>query len=235
MQDPHPVLQLLLRVDASATVAIFEGLPLLAEGVYCGTDDVAAAIAPLGLSELHCLAPQPVLSLRQAVVNAFAELVSRANSEQISSKGTDVPTALTTTGAKPSSTSAGDPSSNFPVEGPLRVVCMQIKRSPPAVLAPPLAAACIERLCTLSMDSQAMMEAVASAVALDSTTEQSLQSAGRALAPALKVLEDSRMWGPAALLYGRLRDLSGEMRCGLLHGQEVWLLLSYAEHKPMSS
>ena len=44
LQDPHPVLQLLLAVDTAAVVAMFDALPLLAEGVYCGEDDLAAQV-----------------------------------------------------------------------------------------------------------------------------------------------------------------------------------------------
>ena len=44
VQDPFPVLRLLLSFDAAATVHMFDELPLLQEGVYCGSDDIEAAV-----------------------------------------------------------------------------------------------------------------------------------------------------------------------------------------------
>lgn len=210
MQDPYPALQLLLRIDAAATVAMFEDLPLLEEGAYCGTDDVAAAIAPLGLPELHCLAPRPVLALRQAVVNAFARLVSLDSL----AAAAEAPAAGCATGSEASSPAQL-------IDAPLRLVCRQVGRSPPAVLAPAFAAACIRRLCAGGRPVQSMVEAVASAVDLEPSGAAPARPAGTALAPALQALESAELWGPAALLYSRLGDLAGEIRCSLVHCQEV--------------
>lgn len=216
MQDPYPALQLLLRVDAAATVAMFEDLPLLEDGAYCGTDDIAAAIAPLGLPELHCLAPRPVLALRQAVVNAFAHLVSLD-----SLAAAEAPANGLATG--------GDAHNPAPLlDAPLRLVCSQVGRSPPAVLEPSFAAACIQRLCAGSRPAQDMVEAIASAADLEPSGAATYEPAGTALAPALQALESAELWGPAALLYGRLGDLQGEIRCSLVHCQAVRCLRLHA-------
>lgn len=214
-------MQLLLRVDVNATVAMFEDLPLLAEGSYCGTDDIAAAIAPLGLSELHCLAPRPVLSLRQAVVNAFAELVSLHGDSAAPTVGRCTDSSAASDAARAALRAANALDAPLDVTGPLRLVCGQVGRSPPAVLAPPFASACILQLCAGGLAMQAMVEAIASAVTLELPEGPHASPTGGALAPALQALESSRMWGPAALLHGRLGDLAGEIRCALLHCQEV--------------
>ena len=44
VQDPHPVLQLLLEVDTAAVIDMFDCLSLLEEGLYCGSDDLAAQV-----------------------------------------------------------------------------------------------------------------------------------------------------------------------------------------------
>jgi len=66
-----------------------------------------------------------------------------------------------------------------------------------------------------------MVEAVASAVDLEPSGAAPARPAGTALAPALQALESAELWGPAALLYSRLGDLAGEIRCSLVHCQEV--------------
>jgi hypothetical protein len=43
-QDPYPVLQLLLSIDTPAVIKMFDSLSLLAEGTYCGSDDIAAQV-----------------------------------------------------------------------------------------------------------------------------------------------------------------------------------------------
>eukprot|EP00892_Ulva_mutabilis_P004663 jgi/Ulvmu1/2569/UM014_0020.1 len=204
LQDPHPVLQLLLAHDAAAVVAAFEALPLLADGAYCATDDVAAAVAPLGLPDLLRRAPHPVLTLRQAVVDAFAALL-------LSQHGRSTLAATTAAGWSAAHSA-------------LRFVCRQVARSPPAVVTPEFAAACILRLCAAegveaeAGKQQRLLVALITAATVEGGAEG--EAAAR-LEPAVVAMEEARLWAPAALLHGRLGSLEGEMRCRLRHCREV--------------
>lgn len=214
------MLQLLLRLDTQAVVAMFEELPLLADGAYCGTDDVAAAIAPLGLADLHRLAPHPVLTLRQAVVDAFAALLSRTGLDH---------------GLQGPPPDSGAPAAALPVASgcggslaysAMQFVCGQVARSPPAVVTPGFAAACILRLSSEAPAAagegrQSLLATLITATTLDPRDEPTHDGACAILAPALRAMEEAELWGPAAMLHGRLGDFPGQIRCSLQHCQEV--------------
>jgi hypothetical protein len=76
LHEMYPLLHLLLQQDTAYVIGMFDGLPVLREGIHCGSDDMRAVVASYGLQELCQLAPHAVTSLRQSVMTAFAALLS---------------------------------------------------------------------------------------------------------------------------------------------------------------
>jgi hypothetical protein len=243
------VLQLLLQNDTQAVIYMFDTLSLLQEGIYCGSDDLEGPVQALGLRELHACAPRTVLSLRQAVVNAFTALLSRDDSTlqqasstsplasqaltsaALSSQDDYVPSSPLAPGAPGVKASLGAPSPAFLQA--MQFVGSQVLRPPPAVLPRPFAAACIAQLCTpWSPDDPAarrqLLDAFVTAVDLsDASGEGSSPAMARKQASDEQVqilvqqLLHAQLFEAAAALQRKAGDATGAMESGLQHCQAL--------------
>jgi hypothetical protein len=176
-------------------------------------------VQALGLSDLHKVAPSPVVSLRQAVVNAFACLLSTGTSAlcaplPCSSQNLPEPSAV------PHHATA---SADFLCA--LRFLASHVLRAPPPTLPEPFAISCMLQLCEPwapddPAERRAMLRAFTSAVDLSHCGAGRRTGAGEgggALSPLLAALTKAQLYEAASALHWRLGHVTAALEGGLRH------------------